>query len=348
MHLLLDQTISSGASQVLVRSKLRAVSRRMGFAEVARERIELIANELVTNQVKHAGGHGLMQVWEIGGQHPALDIFALDFGPGVANLPVAMQDGYTTAGTMGKGLGAVSRLAAESGFYTVPEAIAADLPWHGLAVWARLYAKGRPSAQSCQTGTFLRAYQDAACNGDAIFPRFNGRRVRWLHCDGLGHGQAAAEALRDAAGVLDAVTPLDGVLDRLSTHLRGGRGAVAIAAEVDIEALKVRLCGVGDMAAYLFCNGERRTVSFAPGVLGHEHRSGEQVELPFPPQALLLTASDGLRRNWGLEHFPSLWRAHPQLIAFLLGNTITRNNDDKSIFVVRTTPHADAGSACGA
>lgn len=342
MRLLLDQAINSGASQVLVRSKLRAVSRRMGFTDTARERIELIANELITNQVKHAGGHGLMQVWEVAGAHPALDIFALDFGPGIPNLPAAMSDGYTTAGTMGKGLGAVARLAAESGFYTMPAGMAEDAPWHGLAVWARIYVKNKPPPQPVQTGMFLRAYQDAAFNGDAIFQHVGRHSARWLHCDGLGHGQPAAEALTAAVGVLDSVTPLDGILDRLSKRIRGGRGAVAVAAEVDVAAQKVRLCGVGDMAAYLICNGDRRTVNFSPGVLGHEHRNCEHVELAFPPQALLLTASDGLRRNWGLEHFPSLWRVHPQLIAFLLGNTITRNNDDKSIFVARTAPRLES------
>ena len=341
MKLLLDQAINSGASQVLVRSKLRAVSRRMGFSDPARERIELISNELITNHVKHAGGHGLMQVWESNGENPSLDIFALDFGPGIPNLPAAMRDGYTTAGTMGKGLGAVARLAMESGFYTVPENLGSDGPWHGLAVWARLYAKGKPKPQLCQTGTFLRAYQDDTFNGDAIYPMVGRHGARWLHLDGLGHGQPAAEAVAKAGGVLDSVTPRDGILDRLSTHLRGGRGAVAIAAEADIEAQKIRICGVGDMAAYIICNGERRAVNFAPGVLGHDHRTGEQLELAFPPQALLLTASDGLRRNWSIDQFPSLWRAHPQLIAFLLGNTITRNNDDKSIFVVRTTPRID-------
>lgn len=347
MKLLLDQAINSGASQVLVRSKLRAVSRRMAFPDAGRERIELISNELITNHVKHAGGRGLIQVWEVGGANPALDIFALDFGPGIPNLPVAMRDGYTTAGTMGKGLGAVVRLAAESGFYTVPAGMATGGPWHGLAVWARVYVKDKPKPQPVQTGMFLRAYQDAAFNGDYVFSIDGRNGVRWLHCDGLGHGQEAAVGLIDAGSVVDSLTPLDGIMERLSERLRGSRGAVAIVADVNVAAQQVQISGVGDMSAYIICNGERRSVSFAPGVLGHDHRNSDQVDIPFPPQALLLTASDGLRSHWGLDDYPSLWRAHPQLIAYLLGNTMTRNNDDKSIFVVRTTPPAAVQSAGG-
>ena len=109
-------------------------------------------------------------------------------------------------------------------------------------------------------------------------------------------------------------------------------------AELDFEAHKGAICGVGDMAAYKVCNGQKNAITFAPGVLGHEHRSFEQTDLDLQQQALLLTASDGIRRSWKLNTFTGLWRLHPQLIALFLGNTTGRGNDDKSLFVVRATP----------
>lgn len=337
--LLLDQAISDDSSQVLLRSKLRAVSRRMGFKDTVRERIELVCNEIITNQLKYAGRHGLVQIWEqSNSEFTALDLFALDYGPGISNLPVALQDGYTTSGTMGKGLGAIQRLSSESEFYTLPRGVAHDSPWHGMAVWARFYVNNPPRSRRIQSGNFVRAYRDDVYNGDCICVRPDEPGIRWLHADGLGHGKEAAEVLIGADEVLDAVTPLDGTLQNLSHRLRGGRGAVAMACEIDFDAKWLRICGVGDMGAFLICNGERRVLNFSPGVLGHEHRSFEMVELPFPQQALLITASDGLRRNWSLSTFPGLWRLHPQLIALLLGNVITRNNDDKSILVIRAMP----------
>jgi anti-sigma regulatory factor (Ser/Thr protein kinase) len=340
--LLLDQPISDDSSQVLLRSKLRAVSRRMGFKDALRERIELVCNELVTNQLKYAGRRGLMQVWEhANDEFAALDLFALDYGPGIPNLPAALQDGYTTSGTMGKGLGAIQRLSSECAFYTLPRGLAHESPWHGTAVWVRFHASEKPNERSFQYGHFLRAYQDDVHNGDCICVLPAGHGVRWLHADGLGHGKEAAEALIGADKVLDPLTPLDGTLQTLSRQLRGGRGAVAMACEIDFQTRLLRVCGVGDMGAFLVCNGERRMLNFAPGVLGHEHRSFEVMEFPFPQQALFITGSDGLRRNWTLNTYPGLWRLHPQLIALLLGNVATRNNDDKSIFVIRTTPTKD-------
>lgn len=343
--LLLDQAIVDDSSQVLLRSKLRAVSRRMGFADAVRERIELVCGEIITNQLKYAGRRGLVQIWEQGNsEFSALDLFALDYGPGIPNLPAALRDGYTTSGTMGKGLGAIQRLSAESEFYTLPQGLSSESPWHGMAVWARFYVGDKPPPRRFQCGYFVRAYQDDVYNGDCICVLPGEHNVKWVHADGLGHGKEAAEGLIGADKVLDTVTPLDGTLQNLSRRLRGGRGAVAMACEIDFNARKMRICGVGDMGAFLICNGERRVLNFSPGVLGHEHRSFETTELPFPQQALLITASDGLRRTWGLSTYPGLWRLHPQLIALLLGNITTRNNDDKSILVMRTTPAKDEES----
>jgi anti-sigma regulatory factor (Ser/Thr protein kinase) len=332
-----EHTIRGEADQVLLRSRLRAVSRRMGFHDVVRERMELVCNEMVTNQIKHAGGRGLVQIWEIADPAPALDLFALDFGPGLADLSAARKDGYTTAGTMGKGLGAIGRLAHVAELYSVPEGLMPAPLWHGMAVWARFYAQSQ-AEEAIQTGAYLRAYQDAVHNGDAICARGGARRRRWLHLDGLGHGREAAQASAGIEELLDEEASLTRMMETLSRRLRGGRGAVAILAEADVGAQRAVLVGAGDMEAYLILNGQRHSISFPPGILGHAHRHLEEQVYEFPPQAVIITASDGIRHTWTLNSFPGLWRLHPQLIALILGNTLGRSSDDQSVFVVRATP----------
>jgi len=110
MKLLIEQGAKGDSGVVLLRSKLRAVSRRMGFNDLKREQMELVCNEMVTNQNKFAEGNGLVQIWETAHPKPALDLFALDYGKGILNIKAAVEDGFTTAGTMGKGLGAIRRL----------------------------------------------------------------------------------------------------------------------------------------------------------------------------------------------------------------------------------------------
>ncbi|WP_019584055.1 ATP-binding protein [Thioalkalivibrio sp. ALE16] len=338
IRLLTEQGSSDGSGQVLLRSKLRAVSRRMGFSEAAREHMELACKEMVTNQVKYAGGAGLVQIWETTRPAPAVDLFAMDFGPGIPNLPAALEDGYTTSGTMGKGLGAIRRLAHESEFYTIPNGVAPEAPWHGTAIWARFHPQAPKAAAPFQAGQFLRAYQDGPYNGDCLDLDQAGSRLRWLHMDGLGHGAEAHDAVSGSCQASRLESDLQETLGDLSKRLRGGRGAVALAGEVDAAQVQARVCGVGDMNAYLICNGEKRNVTFSPGVLGHAHRSFDETEMAFPAHALLMTCSDGIRRTWTLGSFPSLWRLHPQLIALLLGQVLGRGNDDKSLLVIRSTP----------
>lgn len=338
IRLLTEQAPAQSSGPVLLISKLKAVSRRMGFAELSRERMGLVCQEMASNQVKYAGGSGLVQIWELRTPRPALDLFAMDFGPGIANLPAALDDGYTTAGTMGKGLGAIRRLADASDFYTIAQGAGDNAPWHGLAVWARFYVARGPELDDFEIGRYLRAYGDGPYNGDCLGIEAHRGRLRWLHMDGLGHGAEAAAAVSDPCQAGPGEAALASRVAELSDHLAGTRGAVGLIGEVDAASHVLHMAGVGDMAGYVIARGERRNISFSPGVLGHAHRHCDEARAEFPPQALALTCSDGIRRSWTLGSFPSLWRLHPQMIALLLGQTLGRTNDDKSLFTIRRTP----------
>lgn len=338
MKLLINQAAKEEPAQVLVSSKLRAVSRRMGYSDLMRERIELVAKELMTNQRKFARGTGLIQVWEVDEPYHSLDIFALDYGPGIAHLPAAVEDGFTTAGTMGKGLGAVRRLSHESDLFTIPEGVAPEAPWHGMSAWVRFYLDVPKKKPKYEFGSYLRAYQDNVHNGDFISMKVHDNRMQWLHMDGLGHGKLANDVVRDADRLMNDNQSPQQTMEKLSASLKGTRGAVAMMAELDFESDDGTICGVGDMAAYTVRDGEKRAISFAPGVLGHDHRRFEETHVDFPQRTLFMTASDGIRRSWNLQNFPGLWRLHPQLIALFLGNTVGRGSDDKSLFVICNTP----------
>lgn len=334
MKLHLELAAKDESSQVLLRSRLRAVTRRLGLSEIARERMELVCNEMLTNQAKFARGTGLLQLWEIEQPQPALDLYALDFGPGVADLASAVEDGYTTAGTMGRGLGAIRRLAHESEIYSLHEDRPSDSGWHGVAMWARFYTQGSAESAGQRYGRYSRAYHDNPVSGDLLAVLDLGVRTRWLHLDGLGHGREAYDTVRGVDELLDEHAPLMAILERVSERLRGGRGAVGLVGEVDLDQGRANVCGVGDMSITQILNGERKSVSFAPGILGHAHRHVEELSLSLPSHALLISASDGLRRNWGLQSFPNLWRLAPPMIAFTLGHLIGRSNDDRSLLVI--------------
>ncbi len=339
MKLLYESTVRDESGLLLLRSKIRAVSRRKGFSETIREKMELVCNEMVTNQIKHANESGMVQLWERGGTSPALDIFALDYGPGIQDLEHAKKDGTTTTGTMGRGLGAITRLSTNSEIYTVEEDPGQDSRWHGTAIWAQFSPSRKTSKSSLQHGLYLRPFQDSFYNGDFISVQNGSQQIKWLHMDGLGHGKEAEKAVHSAHEVLELDVNIEQRLEILSKQLQTGRGAVGILAEIDTNADSASISGVGDMTACMICNGEKKKFALASGILGHQHRSIEVIDFPFPQQALFITASDGIRGSWNLNTLPQLWRLHPQMIALVMGHVLGRNNDDRSLVVIRKTPN---------
>ena len=121
MRLLHENTISDSSGLVLLRSKIRAVTRRMKFDESKMTYAELVGTEIFTNQQKYVGKGGLIQIWETNFPHKAMELFAIDYGPGIENVEEAVEDGFSTAKTMGKGLGSIKRLSDEYEIFSMPE-----------------------------------------------------------------------------------------------------------------------------------------------------------------------------------------------------------------------------------
>ncbi len=316
---------------ILLRSKLAAISHRIGIPDIKRENMLLVASELVQNNIKHAGGSGMIQVWMQPG--PILDILALDYGPGIANLTMAEKDGFSTAGTFGKGLGAIRRLSDESYVYTQPEHFGQTKRWSGTVFLARFILGKENDFMPLKTGLFSRSLSDKRYNGDRIYWQKSGNYLRWLHLDGLGHGEEALEATANLATHLTHSDRLDTILEKVDRQLVNTRGAVGIVGEIDFTQRNVQLLGVGDMHAHIYDQEQMQPISFAPGILGKEHRSTSPFQSSLGKRALVVTASDGIRRNWGTENFTGLFSHHPQLIAYTLGNIMGRISDDQSICV---------------
>lgn len=341
-RLLYNSPVQNESALILLRSRLSAIAQRLGFSDGKRENMLLVASEMVSNQVKHTNGRGLFQVWQQPG--PVLDIVALDFGPGIPCLSQAQQDGYSSVNTLGKGLGSIYRLSDESFVYTQQENSAPIKKWSGAVFLSRFHLgrksaaprdsdADQPTASGLEIGLFSRPLSDDRYNGDRIYLQKIGDTLRWLHLDGLGHGQLAQEATANLAAHLSHCDSVDSILAAVDRQLKGTRGAVAITGELGLAGQVLNILGVGDMHAHVMDGEEMVNLSFAPGVLGKEHQKPDQFHLGFGKRCLVITCTDGIRRNWDTSNFPGLFHLHPQLIAYTLGNIMGRISDDQSLCV---------------
>jgi serine/threonine-protein kinase RsbT len=88
----------------------RDMATSLGFDKIDRTRLEIVILELTRNILVHAGcGELRLERIEQAGQ-PGMAVIAQDSGPGIADIELAMRDGYSTAQTLGAGLPGVRRL----------------------------------------------------------------------------------------------------------------------------------------------------------------------------------------------------------------------------------------------
>ena len=94
-----------------VRQLTRLLAVELGFSIVEQTKIVTAASELARNIIVHGGGEGTAVLETLSNiTVKGLRIKFEDSGPGISDLNQALQDGYTSAGGLGLGLGGARRL----------------------------------------------------------------------------------------------------------------------------------------------------------------------------------------------------------------------------------------------
>ena len=92
-----------------VRRAASELARSIGLPEYDVGRVAIVVTEAATNLIKHAGGGEILLRATQHDEGRCMDVMALDRGPGIVNLNVALRDGFSTWGSLGSGLGAIVR-----------------------------------------------------------------------------------------------------------------------------------------------------------------------------------------------------------------------------------------------
>ncbi len=310
----------------------KGISERVGFDEEQAGRVAIIATEAATNLVAHAGGGELLISGHAqpGGAR-AVDVVAVDRGPGMRDAAQNLADGYSTAGTAGNGLGAIKRLSDVFDLYTQPGA--------GTVVMARVTAhRGAYQAGNLEAAYVCVPMPGEHVSGDAVALRISGRRGTFIVADGLGHGPGAREASASATRMfLDSENHQEPgeMLDLLHGALRSTRGAAVAIASIDTEGGALTYAGVGNVAGVIVDGEVTRSLVSHNGIVGHQCHRIQQFHYPWPHSGVLVMNSDGLVTNWRLKQYPGLLAKAPALIAAVLYRDFSRHRDDVSVLVVK-------------
>ena len=309
------------------RAALR-MAEELGLTEQQRGAVAIVVTELATNLVRYAKS-GQLLVGASG--HGVIDILAIDKGPGL-DVGRCMQDGFSSGGTAGNGLGAVRRMSDEFDIYSATES--------GTAIFARV---GAPAAAITSRGppflwgaVSIPAPGEAVC-GDAWDLIVTEADLRIMVADGLGHGPEASRASKTAIEVFQKRASSDpkAFIEQAHTAMTATRGAAIAAGQFSRQADRFVYAGIGNISGSLLSHADSRGLMSHNGTVGGQMRSVQQMEYNWSAGWLLVMHSDGIQTRWDLNKYPGLFTRHPAIFAAVLARDFNRGRDDATVVAVR-------------
>ncbi|WP_406010744.1 SpoIIE family protein phosphatase [Streptomyces sp. NBC_00637] len=332
----------------------------------------LVATELATNLLKHArGGQLLVEAVSPPSAREGgllVQLTAVDHGPGMSDVSAALGDGFSTAGSLGAGLGTCRRLADDFDLHSVPgrgtvalariggpartrgrrEPASGQGPGQGPGrTGAAAPDEASPGSArfSVRVGGVNIPFRGAACSGDAWTCVREGDLLTLMLADGLGHGPEAARASTTAVREVRRSPHLPPAeqLRRLDTALRGTRGAAVAVARLDLRTGRLLFAGVGNIGARLREGDSWRHLLSRPGIVGtHRPTTLPETEAAWAPDRLLVLHSDGLPSRWAPPVDPRLLSCDPAVTAAVTvrdaGSSARPVRDDTAVAVLSPTP----------
>jgi serine/threonine-protein kinase RsbT len=106
-------SVRSSDDVVRVRQLVRGWAVDLGFSLVDQTKVVTAASELARNTVDYGGGGTARVESLVDSARRGLRVIFEDKGPGIPDVKRALEDGFTTGGGLGLGLGGARRLSNE-------------------------------------------------------------------------------------------------------------------------------------------------------------------------------------------------------------------------------------------
>ncbi|MFT2010664.1 ATP-binding protein [Pontibacter sp. 13R65] len=324
----------------IVKRDITRIAESYGFSPAEVGKVNIIVSEMVSNLQKHTAQGGEILIKQI--DKTGIEIICLDNGPGMADAVRTQEDGYSSVGTAGEGLGAIKRQSHEFDIFSQPGL--------GTILLSRLY-KGHYQPSPLAKSRFEVAAvmvpkpSEFAC-GDNYVALQRGNDCYLIALDGLGHGPNAQEASTEAAKVFLTYATQDPsvVLRNIHEAIRKTRGSVGTVAQLSIGKNQISFCGVGNISGKIFSidgpfltNASSRNIMAYNGILGHNVPSSFSTQVDtWNKSKLLVLHSDGIKSRWDISKYTNLHRRDASIIAAIIYRDFCRQTDDTLVLVARS------------
>jgi serine/threonine-protein kinase RsbT len=101
-----------------IRQAVRQWLVELGFSLIDQTKMVTAASELARNTLRYGGGGESHLMRVSNGSRRGISLAFVDQGPGIADVNLALRDGFTTGGGLGLGLSGAKRLSDEFELHT--------------------------------------------------------------------------------------------------------------------------------------------------------------------------------------------------------------------------------------
>ncbi|GAB3927225.1 SpoIIE family protein phosphatase [Larkinella terrae] len=317
----------------LTKKGISQIASQVGFRPQRLSEIDLIVAEMTSNLVKHGGGGEMLVRHFKTASSAGLELISIDSGPGIADPARMMQDGMSTTGTMGTGLGSIKRLADQFQLYSIKG-------W-GTILLARVFenpASDLQPAGGIEFRSLLVPKSGETFCGDGCYVKRTPDYIKLLLGDGLGHGPEAHRAVQEAIKAFRTCPhhrPVD-IIRFIHQSVNKTRGLVGSVAVYEVASQQWSWCGVGNISTRLIGPMTTKNILSYNGIIGmNVPGTMNNHTLSVERGQLLVMCSDGVQSRWDHSKYPSIQRYDLTILAAALYKDYNRQTDDISLFIGR-------------
>jgi len=302
------------------------------FSETKTAEIDIIVSELTSNIIKHASKGELLYKLQKTEAGSVFEVICVDNGPGIKDVAHAMQDGVSTTGTLGQGLGAIERLSSLFQLYS-------QTGW-GTIAYSKVTTISQPT--ELDERVVIRALLvckpgESVC-GDGYGIRKDAASSYIFLGDGLGHGEHAHEASKQGTRYFLQTADKDpiAILKGMHTELKKTRGLVGTVAVLNHESRKWQIFGIGNIATRI--NQGMMIKNYTPynGIVGlNIPNTTTATEIEKEKYQYLIMCSDGIKTKWDMSKYPYILKHDPIVLAAAIYKDHSRRTDDMSVLVAK-------------
>lgn len=328
------------ASYSSIKKEIVSKLRERGFSEDFINEIVLILNELLTNVEKHSTGKAIVECMI---DEEQVNLTVTDYGPGIPDVELALTDHFTTAKSLGLGLGTVRRISNEMSIESPLQNYVG-----GTRIRVRKWKRGFGSPDSSfplypiqhSLGDFtvveyVRPKKGQDVSGDQCLVIRNEHRLVVSLIDGLGHGTKAHFAATLAKKVIrrNAGSALRTMVDKVHEQLSKTVGVQMALASLNLQSSKLEYIILGNISGVLIRNGEVSSLFSKPGTLGLIKPNFSVERLSLLRGESLVFHSDGISSKWRLNK--EILGSDPESLVNLIMSEYRYNYDDSSVMVIK-------------